>query len=86
MYLDYAEYQTLRHILKTLKDWKKRLYAFLQFNEQEILNDAKRVTLEIAKSFTESEFEKYHIIQDQLFESNFDRFVKLENEVKSVKT
>jgi len=85
MYLDYAEYQTRRHIPMTMQDWKTRLDAFLQFNEEEILSNSGRVTHEIAKSFAESEFEKYRIIQDQLFESDFDRFVKLENEVESIK-
>jgi hypothetical protein len=73
MYLDYAEYQTLRHIPMTMQDWKKRLDAFLKFNEEEILNDAGRVTHEIAKSFAESEFEKYRVIQDGLFQSDFDK-------------
>ncbi|MDR2642727.1 MAG: virulence RhuM family protein, partial [Planctomycetaceae bacterium] len=84
MYLDYAEYQTRRHIPMTMEDWKKRLDAFLQFNEEEILKDAGRVTHEIARSFAESEFEKYRIVQDRLFESDFDRFVKLENMVKEI--
>ncbi|MDR1610064.1 MAG: virulence RhuM family protein [Candidatus Symbiothrix sp.] len=84
MYLDYAEYQNRRHIPMTMEDWKKRLDAFLQFNEEEILNDAGRVTHEIAKSFAESEFEKYRIVQDRLFESDFDRFVKLENTIKEI--
>jgi len=85
MYLDYAEYQTLRKIPMTMEDWKKRLDAFLKFNEEEILNDAGRVTHEIAKSFAESEFEKYRIVQDRLFESDYDRFLRLENEVKQLK-
>ena len=84
MYLDYAEYQTRRRIPMTMEDWKKRLDAFLQFNEEEILNDTGRVTHEIAKSFAESEFEKYRIVQDRLFESDFDRFVKLESQVKEL--
>jgi hypothetical protein len=85
MYLDYAEYQTLRNIPMTMEDWKKRLDAFLKFNEEEILNDAGKVTHEIAKSFAESEFEKYRIVQDRLFESDFDKFSRLENEVKQLK-
>ena len=85
MYLDYAEYQTRRHIPMTMEDWKKKLDVFLKFNEEEILNDAGRVTHEIAKSFAESEFEKYRIIQDQLYESDYDRFLALENRVKEIK-
>jgi hypothetical protein len=85
MYLDYAEYQTRRRIPMTMEDWKKRLDAFLKFNEEEILNDAEKVTHEIAKSFAESEFEKYRIIQDALFESDYDKFLKLENEAKQLK-
>ncbi|MDR3327431.1 MAG: virulence RhuM family protein [Prevotellaceae bacterium] len=85
MYLDYAEYQTRRHIPMTMEDWKKRLNAFLQFNEEEILNDSGKVTHEIAKSFAESEFEKYRIVQDQLFQSDFDRFVHLEEKANQLK-
>jgi hypothetical protein len=85
MYLDYAEYQTRRHIPMTMEDWKIRLDAFLKFNEEEILNDAGRVTHEIAKSFAESEFEKYRIVQDALFESDYDKFLQLEESVKQIK-
>ncbi|MCL2326977.1 MAG: virulence RhuM family protein [Bacteroidetes bacterium] len=85
MYLDYAEYQTLRKIPMTMEDWKKRLDAFLKFNEEEILTDAGKITHEIAKSFAESEFEKYRIIQDQLFESDYDKFIRLETQVKQLK-
>lgn len=77
MYLDYAELQALNGIAMTMADWITRLDAFLQFNQQEILTDAGKVTAEIAKSFAESEFEKYRIVQDQLFESDFDRVIKL---------
>jgi hypothetical protein len=76
MYLDYAEYQTNRHIPMTMTDWKKRIDAFLQFNEHEILHDAGRVTAEIAKTFAESEFEKYRIVQDRLFQSDFDKLIE----------
>ena len=60
----------------TMKDWTEKLNAFLQFNEHDILNDAGKVTAHIAKIFAESEFEKYRVIQDRLFESDFDREVK----------
>lgn len=77
MYLDYAEYQAGRHIPMTMRDWSQRLNCFLEFNEHEILHDTGQVTHEIAKAFAESEFEKYRIVQDQLFESDFDRFLAL---------
>ena len=76
MYLDYAENQAKRKIPMTMEDWANKLNAFLQFNEYEILNNAGKVTAEIAKAFAESEFEKYRIIQDRLFESDFDKFAK----------
>lgn len=76
MYLDYAEVQAERNIPMTMEDWSKKLDAFLQFNEWDILNDSGKVTAEIAKKFAESEFEKYRIIQDKIFESDFDRFLK----------
>lgn len=75
MYLDYAERQAKRHIPMTMEDWAKRLDVFLQFNEEEILHDRGKVSAEIAKSFAESEFEKYRVIQDKLFESDFDKLV-----------
>jgi hypothetical protein len=76
MYLDYAEDQAERNIPMTMKDWAGKLNAFLQFNEREILDNPGKVTQEIAKAFAESEFEKYRIVQDQLFESDFDRHIK----------
>jgi hypothetical protein len=75
MYLDYAERQAKRHIPMTMEDWAKRLDVFLQFNEEEILRDSGKVSAEVAKSFAESEFEKYRVIQDKLFESDFDKLV-----------
>jgi hypothetical protein len=76
MYLDYAEDQAERNIPMTMEDWAKKLNAFLQFNEREILDNPGKVTAEIAKAFAESEFEKYRVIQDRLYESDFDRQVK----------
>lgn len=73
MYLDYAESQAERNIPMTMEDWAKKLNAFLQFNEKDILENAGKVTAAIAKEFAESEFEKYRIIQDRLFQSDFDR-------------
>ena len=83
MYLDYAEHQASRHIPMTMEDWADRLNRFLEFNEHEILTNSGRVTHEIAKAFAESEFEKYRVIQDRLYESDFDRFVLLEEKTKN---
>ncbi len=82
MYLDYAEDQAQRHIPLTMEDWARKLNAFLQFNEREILDDPGKVTHEIAKAFAESEFEQYRIVQDRLFESDFDRAIKATLEAK----
>lgn len=76
MYLDYAENQAEKGIPMTMVDWADKLNAFLKFNETEILKNAGKITAEVAKSFAESEFEKYRPIQDRLFESDFDRVVK----------
>lgn len=76
MYLDYAEDQAERGIPMTMADWAGKLDAFLQFNQRDLLDHPGKVTAEIAKTFAESEFEKYRITQDRLFESDFDRMVK----------
>jgi hypothetical protein len=76
MYLDYAEDQAERGIPMTMADWAKKLDAFLQFNERDLLDHYGKVSAEIAKAFAESEFEKYRIVQDRLFESDFDRMLK----------
>lgn len=76
MYLDYAETQAEQNIPMTMDDWAKRLNAFLQFNQKDILKNAGKVTQAIAKAFAESEFEKYRITQDRLFESDFDKNIK----------
>ena len=73
MYLDYAENQAEKHIPMSMEDWSKKLDAFLQFNEYDLLNNIGKVSAEVAKTFAESEFEKYRIIQDRLFQSDFDR-------------
>jgi hypothetical protein len=75
-YLDMAEMQALRKIPMTMEDWENRLSGFLRLWDHEILQDAGRVTAELAKSYAESEFEKYRIVQDRLFESDFDRMLK----------
>ena len=75
-YLDMAEMQAMRNIPMTMEDWEKRLSSFLQLWDREILQDAGKVTAELAKTHAESEFEKYRIVQDRLFESDFDRIIK----------
>ena len=82
MYLDYATRQARRHIPMTMEDWASKLDAFLQFNEAEILQDKGKVTAEIAKAFAESEFEQYRVIQDRLYQSDFDRLVASAEEKK----
>ncbi|TVQ99803.1 MAG: cell filamentation protein Fic [Desulfovibrionales bacterium] len=76
-YLDVAEAMALRKIPMTMQDWETRLNRFIEATDREILQDAGKVTAEIAKAHAESEFEKYRIVQDRLFESDFDRMVKL---------
>jgi hypothetical protein len=75
-YLDMAEIQTMRKIPMTMEDWEERLSGFIRLWDREILQDAGKVTAEIAKAHAESEFEKYRIGQDRLFESDFDREIK----------
>jgi hypothetical protein len=75
-YLDLAEERAKRKIPMTMEDWAKRLDIFLEFDDREILQDAGKVTATLAKAHAESEFEKYRIVQDQLFESDFDRVIK----------
>lgn len=76
MYLDYAARQARRHIPMTMEDWASKLDAFLQFNDAEILKDQGKVTAAVAKAFAESEFEKYRVIQDGLYQSDFDKLVE----------
>jgi len=76
MYLDYAEDQAERTIPMTMEDWAGKLNAFLQFNEREILDCSGKVTQEIARACAESEFERYRVVQDRLFESDFDKQIK----------
>jgi len=84
-YLDIAELQAMRHIPMTMEDWEKQLNGFLKLMDREILQDAGKVSAELAKAHAKSEFEKYRIIQDRLFESDFDRFLQLEDELKEEK-
>lgn len=74
-YLDVAESMALRQIPMTMQDWESRLNRFIEATDREVLQDAGKVSAEIARSFAESEFEKFRIIQDRLFESDFDRLI-----------
>jgi len=75
-YLDLAEERAKRKIPMTMEDWDKRLDLFLEFDDREVLRNSGNVAAELAKQHAECEFEKYRIIQDRLFESDFDRIVK----------
>ncbi len=77
-YLDLAEDRARRHIPMTMEDWAKRLDIFLMADDREILTNAGTITAEIAKAHAESEFERYRIIQDRLYESDYDRFLAME--------
>ena len=82
-YLDFAESMTLRHIPLTMQDWEKRLNSFIEMFDYGILQDAGKVTAEIAKLHAETEFEKYRVIQDRLFMSDFDKYMlELEENAK----
>ena len=75
-YLDFAENMANRHIPLTMADWEKRLNGFIEMFEYGLLQDAGKVTAEIAKLHAETEFEKYRIVQDRLYKSDFDRFIE----------
>ena len=77
-YLDFAENMANRHIPLTMADWEKRLNGFIEMFEYGLLQDAGKVTAEIAKLHAETEFEKYRIVQDRLYKSDFDRFIENE--------
>jgi hypothetical protein len=77
-YLDLAEDRAKKAIPMTMEDWANRLDKFLNADDREILNDAGKVTAEIAKTHAETEFEKYRVVQDQLFESDFDKQIKMQ--------
>lgn len=83
-YLDLAESMTLRHIPLTMQDWETRLNKFIQMFEYGLLKDAGKVSAEIARLHAETEFEKYRIIQDRLFMSDYDKYMlELEGKVKN---
>ena len=84
-YLDFAESMTLRHIPRTMRDWETRLNGFIQMFEYGLLKDSGKVTAEIAKLHAETEFEKYRVIQDKLFLSDFDKYMlELEETTKDI--
>ena len=84
LYLDYAELQAERQIPMSMEDWAKRLDGFLEFNGNEILTDASKITAEKAKLHAETEFEKYRIVQDRMFMSDYDKFLlELEEQAKN---
>ena len=76
LYLDYAELQAERKIPMSMADWATRLDGFLEFNGNEILKDAGKISHEEAKLYAESEFEKYRIVQDRLFISDYDKYLE----------
>ena len=73
-FLDLAEDMAKRHIPMTMEDWAKRIDKFLDLTDRPVLTDAGHVSAEQAKEYAETEFEKYRVIQDKLFQSDFDRF------------
>lgn len=77
-YLDLAEMQAMRHIPMTMEDWEKRLNGFLSLMDREILKDSGHISAELAKARAESEWERYRVVQDRLYTSDFDRFIQLE--------
>ncbi len=82
-YLDLAKDRAERHIPMTMEDWSKRLDLFLKVDDRELLQEAGKITAEIAKAKAETEFEKYRIVQDRLFMSDFDKYIlELEENVK----
>ena len=82
-YLDLAEDRAERHIPMTMEDWAKRLDLFLMADDRDVLQDAGKITAEIAKAKAETEFEKYRVIQDRLFMSDFDKYMlELEENAK----
>ena len=84
-YLDTAELMAMRHIPMTMQDWEQRLNGFLTMLDHKILQDNGKVSAELAKQHAETEFEKYRVIQDKLYQSDFDRFLELENLAKQKK-
>jgi hypothetical protein len=83
MYLDYAERQAKRGQVMYMKDWVEKLNAFLQFNEEDVLQDKGKVTHEIAKAFAEGEYDKFRVIRDATYKSDFDKLMEAMAEYKA---
>lgn len=83
MYLDYAELQAKRNRTMTMKDWVEKLDTFLQFNEYDLLKDSGRMRADVAKSFAEKEYDKFRVIQDSEYKSDYERFDEAVDEIKS---
>ena len=81
LYLDYAELQARRKIPMSMEDWSRRLDGFLEFNGEKLLTGPGKISAEQAKLHAETEYEKYRLVQDRLYQSDFDRFLMLEQEV-----
>lgn len=82
MYLDYAENQAKRQIAMNMKEWIEKLDGFLQFNDYKVLKDAGKISHEIALKLAEKQFEKYRVIQDANFESDFDKDLQQKKHVE----
>ena len=82
LYLDYAELQARRKIPMSMEDWSRRLDGFLEFNGEKLLTGPGKISAEQAKLHAETEYEKYRLVQDRLYQSDFDRFLMLEQEVE----
>ena len=78
MYLDYAELQAERKMPMSMEDWARKLDGFLEFNGSEVLTGAGKISAEKAKLYAQSQYEQYRVIQDRLYQSDFDRFLQLE--------
>jgi hypothetical protein len=76
MYLDYAENQARRNIPMRMADWVLKLDAFLSFNEYDVLEDAGKVSAEVAKNLAESQYDAFRVQQDRIFESDFEKEIK----------
>ena len=81
-YLDLAEMQAMRHIPMTMDDWEGRLNGFLKMWDRDVLKDNGKISAELAKAKAETEFEKYRVIQDRLYQSDFDKFLELESKTQ----
>ncbi len=84
-YLEFAESMAKRHIPMTMEDWETRLNGFLTLWDRDVLADSGKVSAEMAKLHAESEWEKYRIVQDRLYQSDFDRFLLLESNIDKLK-